>query len=177
MQEYFAQRMARLKKDRGQDVSSTAPQDASPVCSSNKEPRKKKRSEKAAGAPEETESSSTPIVTEEDAKQEPDRPRKKKKKRKMAENESCISTAGLGHTCEEPPPKKKKKKKKKSKKHNTDSQQVNGPDKQQTVTSEVEKEPEEVDDEIREGAEMKKRKSKKIQSAQSLNPQPFYSPL
>ncbi|XP_056872891.1 PIN2/TERF1-interacting telomerase inhibitor 1 [Takifugu flavidus] len=158
MQEYFAQRMARLKKGRGPEKSSMAPKEASPICSHNEESKKKKKkSKKAVEEPQELESSSTPTVTEEDTNQEPDHPRKKKKKRKMAENdESCILAADLRHNCEELPPTKKKKK---SKKHNTDSQQINRQAEQQTVKSEV---TEEVEDVMREEEmKTKKKKSKK----------------
>ncbi|TNM94993.1 hypothetical protein fugu_017752 [Takifugu bimaculatus] len=161
MQEYFAQRMARLKKGRGPEKSSMAPKEASPICSHNEESKKKKKkkSKKAVEEPQELESSSTPTVTEEDTNQEPDHPRKKKKKRKMAENdESCILAADLRHNCEELPPTKKKKK---SKKHNTDSQQINRQAEQQTVKSEVTEEVEDVMREEEEEMKTKKKKSKK----------------
>lgn len=158
MQEYFAQRMARLKKERGREESSTAPEEASPVCSHN-EGSRKKRSKNAVGKLEEVESSSTPMVTEEDTNQEPDHPRKKKKKRKAAEkHETRIVTSDLGHNLEELPPKKK------SRKHDADSRQINGQAEQQTVKCEVTTGTDEVDDVIREEEEMMKKKKKKKKS-------------
>ncbi|XP_071335201.1 PIN2/TERF1-interacting telomerase inhibitor 1 [Trachinotus anak] len=154
MQEYFAQRMAQLKKARGQAQSATSPEEAettesagpseetSPIHSSNndmEEPKKKKKKKKkkAADEPEMVEdNSNAAIVVEDDENQEQERSKKKKKKRKMAENEgatdeNCSSTSGVEQNCGELPPSKKKK----LKKHHKESEVLNGHE--QTVESEV----------------------------------------
>uniref|UniRef100_A0A3B4W9P8 PIN2 (TERF1) interacting telomerase inhibitor 1 n=2 Tax=Seriola lalandi dorsalis TaxID=1841481 RepID=A0A3B4W9P8_SERLL len=159
MQEYFAQRMAQLKKARGQAQSATSPgetettetsrppEEPSPIHSSNndtEEPKKKKKKNKKKKATDEVEmvedKSSTPIVVEDDDNQEQERSKKKKKKRKMAENEdatdeNCSSTSGVEQNCEELPPSKKKK----LKKHNKETEVLNGhePSEEQTAESEV----------------------------------------
>ncbi|GLD59789.1 PIN2/TERF1-interacting telomerase inhibitor 1, partial [Lates japonicus] len=120
MQEYFAQRMAQLKKARGQAQSLTTPaetnetsspsKEPSPVHSSNndaEEPKKKKKKKKKKAADEVEvleDNSSAPIVAEDDENQEQERSKKKKKKRKMAENEgatdeNCSSTSGVEQNC------------------------------------------------------------------------------
>ncbi|XP_068580806.1 PIN2/TERF1-interacting telomerase inhibitor 1 [Cebidichthys violaceus] len=164
MQEYFAQRMAQLKKDRGQAQStapsmetnetSRPPDEPSPILSSNddseepKKKKKKKKSKKSAGDLEVVEELSTAapvIVIEDDEDKRQECPGKKKKKRKVVEsegatNENCSSTAGVEQNCEEmPPSKKKKKKKNKLKKHHKETELLNGhgPTEDQTVESEV----------------------------------------
>ncbi|XP_039982112.1 PIN2/TERF1-interacting telomerase inhibitor 1 [Xiphias gladius] len=159
MQEYFAQRMAQLKKARGQAQITTSPVEAetnetsgpseepSPIHSSNndtegpKKKKKKKKKQKAADEVEvEEDNSSAPIVVEDNENQEQGRSKKKKKKRKMAENEgatdeNCSSTSGVEQNCEELPPSKKKK----LKKHNNETELLNGqkPSEDQTAESEV----------------------------------------
>uniref|UniRef100_A0A8D3AI89 PIN2 (TERF1) interacting telomerase inhibitor 1 n=1 Tax=Scophthalmus maximus TaxID=52904 RepID=A0A8D3AI89_SCOMX len=141
MQEYFAQRMAQLKKARGQAQSETSGVEAetketsspseepSPIRSSNnvmeEEPKKKKKKKKRAADELEVveDNCSAPIVVDDDENQEQERSKKKKKKRKMAENEE--------QNCEELPPSKKKKQK--------ETKLLNGhePTEDQTVESEV----------------------------------------
>ncbi|XP_035534540.1 PIN2/TERF1-interacting telomerase inhibitor 1 isoform X2 [Morone saxatilis] len=163
MQEYFAQRMAQLKKARGQ-AQSTAPsveaetnetsgpsEEPSPVHTSNddseelkKKKKKKKKSKKSADELEVAEeNSAAPIVIEDDDAddQQQEHLGKKKKKRKTVENEratneNCSSTSGVEQNCEELPPSKKKKK---LKKHNKETELPNGhgPTEDQTVESEV----------------------------------------
>ncbi|KAM6906133.1 PIN2/TERF1-interacting telomerase inhibitor 1 [Lycodopsis pacificus] len=135
MQEYFAQRMAQLKKDRGQaqstapsmetNATSGPPDESSPVLISDddsEEPKKKKKkkSKRSAGDLEVVEEHSTaaPIVIEDDEDKRQECSGKKKKRRKVVEsegatNENSSSTAGVEQNCEEMPPSKKKKKKKK----------------------------------------------------------------
>uniref|UniRef100_A0A8C4ECJ1 PIN2 (TERF1) interacting telomerase inhibitor 1 n=1 Tax=Dicentrarchus labrax TaxID=13489 RepID=A0A8C4ECJ1_DICLA len=164
MQEYFAQRMAQLKKARGQ-AQSTAPsveaetnetsgpsEEPSPVHMRNddseepkkKKKKKKKKSKKSADELEVAEeNSAAPIVIEDDDDdddQQQEHLGKKKKKRKMVENEeatneNCSSTSGVEQNYEEPPSKKKKK----LKKHNKETELPNehGPTEDQTVESEV----------------------------------------
>ncbi|XP_075939678.1 PIN2/TERF1-interacting telomerase inhibitor 1 isoform X2 [Anarhichas minor] len=136
MQEYFAQRMAQLKKDRGQGQStapsmetnetSGPPDEPSPVLSNDgseepkKKKKKKKKSKKSAGDLEVVEEHSTaaPIVIEDDDDKQQECSGKKKKKRKVVEsegatNENSSSTAGVEQNSEEMPPSKKKNKKNK----------------------------------------------------------------
>ncbi|XP_019947427.1 PIN2/TERF1-interacting telomerase inhibitor 1 [Paralichthys olivaceus] len=191
MQEYFAQRMAQLKKARGQDPSATSRADAEtsetstpseePIHSTNndtEEPRKKKKKKKKKAMNElevVEDNCSSPIVVEEDENQEQERLKKKtKKKRKMAENkettdENCSSTSGVEQNfeeqnCEERPPSKKKK----LKKHKKETELLNGhePSEDQTVKSEVvpkkkNREEEEGDVVVVEEKKPKKNKKKK----------------
>ncbi|XP_049913609.1 PIN2/TERF1-interacting telomerase inhibitor 1 [Epinephelus moara] len=166
MQEYFAQRMAQLKKDRGQAQSAAPSEETSETSGPSEQPspivinndddddseepkkkkkKKKKKSKKSEDDLEVVEENSTPapIVIVEDEDQPQERPEKKKKKRKMVESEGaasedCSSTSGVEQNCEELPPSKKKKKKK-SKKHDEETELVNGhePTEDQTVESEV----------------------------------------
>ncbi|KAM3603013.1 uncharacterized protein V6R79_015115 [Siganus canaliculatus] len=155
MQEYFAQRMAQLKKARGQSTAETtnvsSPSDEpSPIHSSDgdseepKKKKKKKKSKKSADEPEAAEESSgAPVVAEEEQDQQQEHQGKKKKKRKMVENEGAANendgtASGVEQQCEELPPPKKKKKKKLKKDHE-DSELQNGlePTEEQTVESEV----------------------------------------
>ncbi|XP_040920827.1 PIN2/TERF1-interacting telomerase inhibitor 1 isoform X2 [Toxotes jaculatrix] len=186
MQEYFAQRMAQLKKARGQAPSATSPVEAetnetsgaseepSPIHSSNhesEEPKKKKKKKKKAVGEVEVvdDTSSAPIVEKDDENQEQESSKKKKKKkRKMAENEratgeNCSSTSGVEQNCEELPPSKKKK----LKKHNEETELLNGhePSEDQIVESEVvqkkkQKQKEELGDVVEE-KEVVEKKSKK----------------
>ncbi|XP_060947356.1 PIN2/TERF1-interacting telomerase inhibitor 1 [Limanda limanda] len=150
MQQYFAQRMAQLKKARGQDPRETSQADAGtsetstpseePIHISNnntEEPKKKKKKKKKKATNElevVEDNFSSPIAVEDSENQEQERKKKKKKKkRKMAEiegasDENCSSTSGVEQNCEEQPPSKKKKLKK-----------LNGhePSDDQTVESEV----------------------------------------
>ncbi|XP_058470121.1 PIN2/TERF1-interacting telomerase inhibitor 1 [Solea solea] len=143
MQEYFAQRMAQLKKGRGQAQSQTSTEEtetnelsgpseeSSSIYTSNKDmekPKKKKKKKKNRATDESEvveENSSTPIVVEVIENQEHDGSKKKKKKnkRKLEENEvavdkTCSSTSGVEQNCEALPPSKKKKLKKQQKQEN-----------------------------------------------------------
>ncbi|XP_044232596.1 PIN2/TERF1-interacting telomerase inhibitor 1 [Thunnus albacares] len=140
MQEYFAQRMAQLKKARGQaqstetnDISGPS-EEPSPIHSTDEnaeEPKKKKKKKKKAKkAEDETEvveaNCEAPIIVEDDEEQEPLK-KKKKKKRKAEENEgalneNCSSTSGVEQDCEEVPPSKKKK----LKKHKKETELLDG---------------------------------------------------
>lgn len=123
MQEYFAQRMAQLKKARGNaDTPETSNASEEVGLNHNskddtEEPKKKKKKKKKAAE----EQCSTLAAVEDKEDQEKERSKKKKKKRKMAEseevvNENCSSTCST--ECEELQTKKKK-----LKKH---SEQLNG---------------------------------------------------
>lgn len=178
MQEYFAQRMAQLKKARGQ-AHSTAPsveaeasetsspsKELSPIRSSNhdsEEPKKKKKNKKSAYKLEVAEENDTaPILIEDDDDQQLERPGKKTRKRKVVENEG-------DQNCKELPLSKKK-----VKKHNKETELLNGhgPTEDQNVESEVgqkkkKKQRKEVDDVVKEekeqlvGKKSKKDKKKK----------------
>ncbi|XP_053301247.1 PIN2/TERF1-interacting telomerase inhibitor 1 [Pleuronectes platessa] len=184
MQEYFAQRMAQLKKARGQDPRATSRADAEtsetstpseePIRSSNDdmdEPKKKKKKKKKKKATNELQvvedNCSSPIVVEDNENQEQER-KKKKKKRKMAEieeasDENCSSTSGVEQNCEEQPPSKKKK----LKKHKKETELLNGhePSDDQTVESEVvpEEEGDVVEVVVQKKSKKKKKKKKKHQ--------------
>ncbi|XP_044024523.1 PIN2/TERF1-interacting telomerase inhibitor 1 [Siniperca chuatsi] len=171
MQEYFAQRMAQLKRSRGQALSTAPPVEAEanktsglskepdPIRSSNnddsEEPKKKKKKKGKKSVDElevAEENSAAPIVIEDDEDRQQECPGKKKKKRKMVEN--CSATSGVEQNCV------KKKKKKKLKKHNKETKLLNGhgPAEDQTVESEVvhkkkKKQREEVDDVVKEDKE------------------------
>ncbi|TDH00346.1 hypothetical protein EPR50_G00187600 [Perca flavescens] len=180
MQEYFAQRMAQLKKARGQDQS-TAPsvepnessgpsEEPSPILisdndseESKKKKKKKKKSKKSSYELEVIEENSTaaPIIIVDDEDQQQERSGKKKKKRNIVEsegatNENCSSTSGVEQNCEELPPSKKKKK---LKKHHKETELLNGhrPAEDQTVESEVvhkkKKKREKVNDVVKENEE------------------------
>ncbi|KAM6992063.1 PIN2/TERF1-interacting telomerase inhibitor 1 [Tautogolabrus adspersus] len=148
MQEYFAQRMAQLKKARGQALSAepleteeanetSSPSDEpDPILRSNddsEEPKKKKKKKKKSKKSSDelevaVETVLPPIVIEDDEDQEQEHPVKSKKKRKLVEseeatNETCIPPSGEEQNCEELPPSKKKKK---HKKHNKDTELTNG---------------------------------------------------
>ncbi|XP_041814484.1 PIN2/TERF1-interacting telomerase inhibitor 1 [Chelmon rostratus] len=185
MQEYFAQRMAQLKKARGQ-AQSTAPdetsgpsEEPSPTHSSNddseepKKKKKKKKSKKSADQLEVAEEISTAAVVMEDNEGQPqERPGKKKKKRKRVENEgatneNCSSPSGVEQNCKELPPSKKKKK---VKNNNKETELLKGhrPTEDQTVESELvhkkkkKHRVEEVDDVVKEEEqEIVEKKSKK----------------
>ncbi|MEQ2167320.1 hypothetical protein GOODEAATRI_002942 [Goodea atripinnis] len=136
MQEYFAKRMAQLRKARGSaglgsSVKAEASETSSPVeelgpvhCSNSNavEPKKKKKKKKKKPVEEleyVDEKSSAPIVLEENENQK--NALRKKKKRKTAEisveNENSSSTAVLAMNCEEPRLSKKKKLKHMEKEH------------------------------------------------------------
>ncbi|XP_028253920.1 PIN2/TERF1-interacting telomerase inhibitor 1 [Parambassis ranga] len=187
MQEYFAQRMAQLKKSRGvqktessveaETTETSGPSDeVSPVHSNSddtKEPEKKKKKKKKnkkavdeVGVEEEEETCSAPILEDTEEKQEEERSKKKKKKRKMAENtdaavDNSCSTSGLEPDCEELPLSKKKKPKK-----HKDSELVNGHETNETQTVESEderkkKHTEDVDSEVKDEEKKSKKKKKK----------------
>ncbi|XP_042359577.1 PIN2/TERF1-interacting telomerase inhibitor 1 [Plectropomus leopardus] len=186
MQEYFAQRMAQLKKSRGESQSTAPSEETSETpgpCEEtivinkgdSEEPKKKKKKKKSKKSDEElevVEEKSTPahIVIEDDEDQQQEPPKKKKKKRKMVEsegavNEDCSSNSGVELNCEEQPPSKKKKK---LKKHDKGTELLNGhePTEDQTVESEVvhkkkKKHREEVDEVVREEEVVLEKKSKK----------------
>ncbi|KAM7367983.1 hypothetical protein PAMP_014240 [Pampus punctatissimus] len=154
MQEYFAQRMAQLKKARNQAQStetteiSGPSEEPSPIHSTNEntqEPKKKKKKKekkmkKAADEMEVVEANcKSPITVEDVEEQEP--VKKKKKKRKTVEkeaalNENCSSTSGVEQDCEVMPPSKKKKLKK-QKKETEIPDGLNGQTEDQTVESDV----------------------------------------
>ncbi|KAM4713723.1 PIN2/TERF1-interacting telomerase inhibitor 1 [Anableps anableps] len=126
MQEYFAQRMAQLKKARGSEGSassvkvdtietSSRAEELSPAHSSNndtEEPKKKKKkkNKKLVEELEDVEEKcSAPIVLEE--KENEKTCSRKKKKRKLDENENSSSTCVPEMNCEELRLSKKKKRK------------------------------------------------------------------
>ncbi|KAK5903634.1 hypothetical protein CgunFtcFv8_007395 [Champsocephalus gunnari] len=187
MQEYFAQRMAQLKKSRGQTESEEPSMETDEISGQSEEPiliptddseepkkkkkKKKKKSNTSDDDLEVVEENSTPIpvitVDDEDQQQESSGKKKKKKKRKMVEseeatNENCSSTSGVEQNSEELPPSKKKKKHKKQ--HGeTELQNGHEPTEDQSVDSEAvgkkKKHLEEVDDE--DEVEVVEKKSKK----------------
>ncbi|KAM9839913.1 PIN2/TERF1-interacting telomerase inhibitor 1 [Aulostomus maculatus] len=124
MQEYFAQRMAQLKKARGpaRSCPDTSEElgpssEARPVLSGqeiSEETKKKKKKKKSKKEAEEMEvmeeKCTTPFVVEED--QEPSKKKKKKRKIEGASNENSCSSSSGDQDCEEKPPSKKKKHKK-----------------------------------------------------------------
>ncbi|XP_059212203.1 PIN2/TERF1-interacting telomerase inhibitor 1 [Centropristis striata] len=170
MQEYFAQRMAQLKKARGQAQSEEpsvetetldTPEEPSPN-DDTEEPKKKKKKKKKSKEPadevEVVEESSTaaPIVILDEEDQQQEQLGKKKKKRKTVEsdgaaNENCSATSSVEQNCEELPPSKKKKKHKKKDKE-TELLNGHGP------TEDVVQEEEEV---VVVGKKSKKDKKKK----------------
>ncbi|KAK5880242.1 hypothetical protein CesoFtcFv8_023290 [Champsocephalus esox] len=182
MQEYFAQRMAQLKKSRGQTESEEPSMETDEISGQSEEPiliptddseepkkkKKKKKSNTSDDDLEVVEENSTPIpvitVDDEDQQQESSgKKKKKKKKRKMVEseeatNENCSSTSGVEQNSEELPPSKKKKK------HGeTELQNGHEPTEDQSVDSEAvgkkKKHLEEVGDE--DEVEVVEKKSKK----------------
>ncbi|XP_061602511.1 PIN2/TERF1-interacting telomerase inhibitor 1 [Cololabis saira] len=134
MQEYFAQRMAQLKKGRGAQSTAASPAEASTSPGPPEEPcsvhsesndteepkkkrKKKKKSKKPAEEVEEEECSTPVVVVEEQENPEQEKCSRKKKKRKMAENhcdanENSSPTDVLEVNCEQVAPSKKKKLKK-----------------------------------------------------------------
>ncbi|XP_069579625.1 PIN2/TERF1-interacting telomerase inhibitor 1 [Brachyistius frenatus] len=181
MQEYFAKRMAQLKKARGAQsaapsVEAEASETSSPIHTNNDDTeelkKKKKKKKKKAAREVEVVEEMCPIVIEDEENQEQERSKKNKKKRKTAENEgateeSCSSTSGVEPNCEELPPAKKKK----LRKHNKEGELANGHEatENQTVESVVvqkkkkkKKQREEVDTVVKEEEEeLVKKKSKK----------------
>ncbi|CAN9507400.1 unnamed protein product [Ophioblennius macclurei] len=109
MQEYFAQRMARLKAGRGAQspaAASTPSEEASPAHhdeDDGEEPKKKKKKKKKnkKSSEEAEEETSDPVIVINDD-EESDEPSKKKRKRAKGEN-------AVAENCEAPPPVKKKK--------------------------------------------------------------------
>ncbi|XP_029281280.1 PIN2/TERF1-interacting telomerase inhibitor 1 [Cottoperca gobio] len=189
MQEYFAQRMAQLKKSRGQaqseapsmetDETSGPSEEPSPILICNddsEEPKKKKKKKKKKKSKKseddlevvEEHSTAAPVIIVDNEEQQHER---SGEKRKMVESEgttseNCSATSGAEQNCEELPPSKKKKKK--LKKHHKEAELLNGqgPTEDQTVESEVvhkkKKCREEVDDEAKEDKEeVVEKKSKK----------------
>ncbi|XP_054871935.1 PIN2/TERF1-interacting telomerase inhibitor 1 isoform X1 [Amphiprion ocellaris] len=110
MQEYFAQRMAQLKKARGASAAPQEPdQDQDQTDELQKKKKKKRRKEEVE------------VIAEDQDQQEPSK-KKKKKKRKTAENvedENCSASCGMEVNCNELHAAEKKKKKK-SKNQNKD---------------------------------------------------------
>ncbi|XP_071757623.2 PIN2/TERF1-interacting telomerase inhibitor 1 [Centroberyx gerrardi] len=190
MQEYFAQRMAQLKKARGQarDPASSLGAETSEMSGPSEElsaihtashdadepKKKKKKKKKTREAADEIEVAAeeciAPIIMEVNEDHEPARSGKKKKKRKMVENEGamtedCSSTSGVEQNCEE---EQTSSKKKKHKKHDK-TELLNGhdPTENQTIESEVvhkkkKKHREQVDSVIGEDKEvLVEKKSKK----------------
>lgn len=123
MQEYFAQRMARLKKACGAEATapsveaeatetSSPAKELSPVNSNDEEEPKKKKKKKNKKPVEDVEVveekciGPSVVVIVDDDNQEEQRSRKKKNKRKTAEhdnnaNENCSSTNVLEENCQE----------------------------------------------------------------------------
>ncbi|XP_033846961.1 PIN2/TERF1-interacting telomerase inhibitor 1 [Periophthalmus magnuspinnatus] len=125
MQEYFAQRMARLKKAHGQAPTSDTSEKSgenSPMYDANNcsmEPKKKKKkkdNKKAADEAEVSEKCEAPVSEEQKLLEQRNPEKKKKKKRKMLENEQPLTPE------EELLPSKKKK----NKKHKDETEQING---------------------------------------------------
>ncbi|XP_055005466.1 PIN2/TERF1-interacting telomerase inhibitor 1 isoform X2 [Boleophthalmus pectinirostris] len=124
MQEYFAQRMARLKKvqalssDVNESSGENSPTHDTNNCSAEQpKKKKKKKDKKAADEAEVSEEKCDAPVSEEHKEPEQRNPEKKKnKKRKMHENERPL-------TLEEEMPSSKEKKKKK---HKDETEEING---------------------------------------------------
>ncbi|KAF3702793.1 PIN2/TERF1-interacting telomerase inhibitor 1 67-11-3 protein [Channa argus] len=185
MQEYFAQRMAKLKKAQGQpqnsassvpdnNKTSSPSEEPSPIHSSSddtEEPKKKKNKKRNKKAMDEVEivkdRSTSTIVVEDSDNLELQRSRKMKK-RKVVKNEEATdenSTSGVKQYCEELPPSKKKKLKKHSKE--ADLLNGHGPTDDQALESDVvqkkkKKHKDEVDHVVEEDTgELVQKKSKK----------------
>ncbi|XP_008396142.1 PIN2/TERF1-interacting telomerase inhibitor 1 [Poecilia reticulata] len=126
MQEYFAQRMAQLKKARGSEGSassvkaettetSSPAEELSPVYSSNNDaekPKKKQNKKLKEELVDVEEKCSAPIVLEEEENEEKACSRKKKKRKTVEiidENENSSSASVLEMNCERPSLSKKKK--------------------------------------------------------------------
>ncbi|XP_051792933.1 PIN2/TERF1-interacting telomerase inhibitor 1 [Acanthochromis polyacanthus] len=117
MQEYFAQRMAQLKKARG---ASAAPEEPNQDQDQDQteEPKKKKKQKKRRK--EEEMEEKVEVIAEDQDQQEPSK-KKKKKKRITTENfeVNCSASCGVEENYNQPPAAEKKKKKK-SKNQNKD---------------------------------------------------------
>uniref|UniRef100_A0A8C6WE41 PIN2 (TERF1) interacting telomerase inhibitor 1 n=1 Tax=Neogobius melanostomus TaxID=47308 RepID=A0A8C6WE41_9GOBI len=121
MQEYFAQRMAHLKKARGQAQSSDTSEmsgqcgESSPAhCNNSSAGQSKKKKKK--GKKDQHVSEEKDFISEEQKESERVNPEQKKKKRKTYEIEQPLTPEE-----EIPPPKKKK-----NKKHKKDTEALNG---------------------------------------------------
>uniref|UniRef100_A0A3Q3E954 PIN2 (TERF1) interacting telomerase inhibitor 1 n=1 Tax=Labrus bergylta TaxID=56723 RepID=A0A3Q3E954_9LABR len=190
MQEYFAQRMAQLKKARGQaqntepleteeaNETSSPSDEPDPILASNddseepkKKKKKKKKSKKSSDELEvEVENVLSPIVIEDDEDQEQEHPVKRKKRKLVeseeAKNETCSAPSLVEQNCEELPLAKKKKK---HQKHSKDSELTNGhaqtedePVESVTVHKKKKKHREDVDSVVIENnEELVEKKSKK----------------
>ncbi|XP_029966582.1 PIN2/TERF1-interacting telomerase inhibitor 1-like [Salarias fasciatus] len=101
MQEYFAQRMARLKNGRGAQ-SAAASEETSPARDDTEEPEKKKKKKKKNKKSSEEVMSNPVIVIEDEQNHEPS-----KKKRKTAKDDHAVT-----ENCEDPSSTRKKKLKK-----------------------------------------------------------------
>ncbi|XP_056284560.1 PIN2/TERF1-interacting telomerase inhibitor 1 [Pseudoliparis swirei] len=158
MQQYFAQRMALMKKGSGPAQSAAPPMETDENSAPSDEPiiiddddseelkKKKKKSKKSSVDLEVVEENSTaaPIIIIEEDEDKQQEPSGEKKKRKVVESdgaaeENCDSTSGVEQNSEVVPPPKKKKKKKKLKKALEETELLNGhvPTEDQTVESEV----------------------------------------
>ncbi|XP_028295851.1 PIN2/TERF1-interacting telomerase inhibitor 1 [Gouania willdenowi] len=142
MQQYFAQRMARMKKARDPQSEALSTIETSALLEDSsstqrtentKVPKKKKKKKKASDELETVEENDAPTITGVGETQEPP----KKKKRKTAEAENSTPPTIIEADSEETPPSKKKKKKKKLQKDCEESQLINGhePMKSNAVTS------------------------------------------
>ncbi|KAM8825780.1 PIN2/TERF1-interacting telomerase inhibitor 1 [Synchiropus picturatus] len=137
MQEYFAQRMASLKKARAEGAPCEA---SSPVQTSDPEPdepkkkKKKKKKRTEAAEVEGTEDSCGQVIAEDE------QPSKKKKKRRKNEDDTATeiscATSGVEENCDEAPPSKKKKKKKQNENMN---EQMNGHELTESLTEKSKK--------------------------------------
>ncbi|XP_068433222.1 PIN2/TERF1-interacting telomerase inhibitor 1 [Clinocottus analis] len=159
VEEYFAQRVAQLKKRREQaqstdpstetDETSDKPSPTLIIDDNSEEPKrkKKKKKKKSKMSADDLEavdenSSAVPIIVIEDNEETPQEfSSQKKKKRNVVESEgaakeNCASTAGVEQDCEELPPSKKRKK---LKKRHEEPELLNGhgPPEDQTVEPEV----------------------------------------
>ncbi|XP_068614564.1 PIN2/TERF1-interacting telomerase inhibitor 1-like, partial [Brachionichthys hirsutus] len=180
MQEYFSQRMSRLKKACGKARSSapTAEAEANETGRPSEEPspshshshidsqelKKKKKKKKSKKATEEPEANTSgPNIRADDGDQQQEHLGKKKKKRKTVESEGATAENGSSGTSEELPPPRKQKKRKEHKE--TERLNTRGPT-DQVVDSEIvhkKKKPwEEVDNVVKgDGAEVLKQCKKK----------------
>ncbi|KAM8832085.1 PIN2/TERF1-interacting telomerase inhibitor 1 [Spinachia spinachia] len=180
MQEYFAQRMAQLKRARGQAPSAETNETSGPtdepgavVAIKDDEPKKKKKKKKKSKTTREelddlelVEENSTAvpvILIEDDEGEQRDGSSQKKKRRKV---ENCGAPCVGEQNCEAlPPSKKTKKKKKKTKREETELLNGHGPTDDRTVELEVvhkeNKLIEKLDDEMKEPVENQSKKDKK----------------
>ncbi|XP_040016775.2 PIN2/TERF1-interacting telomerase inhibitor 1 isoform X2 [Gasterosteus aculeatus] len=178
MQEYFARRMADLKRASEEAPSTETNETSGPtnepvivIDDGGGEPKKKKKKKKKnknkrqesedLEVVEENSTAVPVILIEDDEDERGDSSGKKKKKRKV--NENCGAPSGGEQNCEALPPSKKKKKKQQQQHEGTELLNGHGPTDDHAVDSEVvdKKKPiEKPGDEIKE-EELVAKKSKK----------------